>query len=107
MTRESPEIPLACSLSDPELRDREATLLAEFKSGVISSEELPDGYVFRIPGDKKWIAVVAELIAEERECCPFLTFTLTVSSQMGPVDLRVTGPVGVKDFLRGVLIGPK
>jgi hypothetical protein len=86
------------------LRDREATLLAEFKSAVISIQELPDGYVFRVPGDKRWIAVVAELIAAERECCPFLAFTIVVPSNMGPVDVRVTGLVGVKDFLRTVLV---
>jgi hypothetical protein len=107
MTREFGDIPVACSLSDAELRDREATLLARFKSAVITTEELPDGYVFRIPGDKKCIAVVAELIAAERECCPFLAFTLTFSPNKGPVDLRVTGPIGAKDFLRTVLVKPE
>jgi hypothetical protein len=104
MTCESDDITVACSLSRAGLRDREATLLARFKSAVIATEELPDGYVFRIPGDKKWIAVVAELIVAERECCPFLTFTLAVPPNMGPVDVRMTGPDGAKDFLRTVLV---
>ena len=71
----SPEdIRVACCLSDAELRKRVATLLARFESAVIATEELPDGYVFRVPGDKKWMGVVWEAIVAERECCPFLTF---------------------------------
>jgi len=50
------EIPVVCTLSDAELRKREATLLAEIKSAVIATEEL--NYASRIPGDRKWLAVV-------------------------------------------------
>ena len=67
------EIPVACCLSDEELRNREATLLAEFKSALVTTEELSDGYLSRIPGDKKWIAIAAELIVLSRSlpalCC--------------------------------------
>ena len=57
MSPESNGVPVACSLPDAELREREATLFVQFMSGVIAMEELPDGYVFRIPGDEKWIAL--------------------------------------------------
>ncbi len=53
MMRESDDITVACRLPDAELREGKATLLEQFKSGVIATEELPDGYVSRIPGDKK------------------------------------------------------
>jgi hypothetical protein len=96
------EIPVACCLSDEELRNREATLLAQFKAGLIGSEELHDGYVFRVPGDKKWIALVSELIVAERECCPFLKFELSMEPGMGPVSVRMTGPDGTKEFLRSI-----
>jgi hypothetical protein len=65
--------------------------------------ELPDGYAFRVPGDKKWIAVVAELIVAEHECCPFLTFELAAEPNTGPVIVRVIGPAGTKDFLKTML----
>jgi hypothetical protein len=74
-----------------------------FKSAVVATEELPDGYVFRVPGDKKRIALVCELIVAERECCPFLTFEVTAQPNMGPVSVRVTGPAGTKDFLKVIL----
>ena len=56
--------------------NREATLLAPLKSALVTTEEVSDGYLFRIPGDKKWIRLAAELIVAERECCPFLRFEL-------------------------------
>jgi hypothetical protein len=100
---EMPDVPVACRLSDGELRQREATLLAQFKSAVTRTEELADGYVFRIPGAKKWLAVVSDLILAERECCPFLKFELTVEPNLGPLTLRVTGPDGTKEFLKPIL----
>ena len=102
-TTMSEDIRVACSWSDAELRKRVAKLLARFESSVIATEELPDGYLFRVPGDKKWMGVVWEAIVAERECCPFLTFELTAQSNMGPVSVRVTGPAGTKDFLKTIL----
>lgn len=96
-------LPVACCLSDAELRNREATLLAQFRSALINTGEIEDGCAFRVPGDRKCLAVVADLILAERQCCPFLTFQLTAEPTMGPVTLRVTGPVGTKEFLRTIL----
>ena len=98
------EIPVACCLTDEELRNREATLIAQFRSALIATEELADGYQFRIPGDKRWLAVAAELIAAERECCPFLRFELTAEPAMGPVTVRMTGRSGTKEFLKSILV---
>ena len=95
--------PISCSLTTTVVRDREATLLAEFRSGVIETEELQEGYAFRLPGDGEWIGLTAELIVAERECCPFLAFEVSAPPNMGPVIVRVTGPPGAKEFLRMVL----
>jgi hypothetical protein len=107
MKQSSDDIPVACCLSTAEFREREATLLAHFRSAVIGTDELPDGYAFRLPADGKWIAVVVELIVAERECCPFLTFELAARPNRGPVIVRVTGPAGTKDFLRTILCKPE
>ncbi len=37
------EIPVACCLSDEEMRNREATLLAQFKSALVTTGEVSDG----------------------------------------------------------------
>jgi hypothetical protein len=99
--------PTACSLTTVELRDREATLLAQFRSAVIETEELQEGYAFRLPGDGEWIGLIAELIVAERECCPFLAFEVAALPNMGPVIVRVTGPAGTKEFLKTVLCKPE
>jgi hypothetical protein len=53
MKHGSDDMPIACGLTSAELREREATLLAQFKSAVTETEELPDGYAFRVPGGGK------------------------------------------------------
>jgi hypothetical protein len=96
MKHGSDEMPIACCLTSAELRERGAALLG---SAVIEIQELPDGYAFRVPGNGKWIEIIAEMIVAERECCPFLTFELVAQPNMGPVIVRVTGPAGGKEFL--------
>jgi hypothetical protein len=101
----STNLPVMCSLSDAEKRKREATLLARFKSGVAAFEELSQGYSFRLPGGEEWLALIAELMIAERECCPFLTFQLTAAPQMGALTVRITGPDGTKEFLKTAFVG--
>jgi len=104
MTREVEDTPITCLLTSEELRTREATLLAQFRSAVVSTEDLANGYAFRVRGDAKSIVVTAELIVAERECCPFLMFEFAAYPKMGPVVVRMTGPNGTKEFLKGVFV---
>jgi hypothetical protein len=97
-------LPVMCTLADSEMHERDASLLARFKSGVIAAEELADGYSFCLAGDGKWLAIVAELIIAERECCRFLKFELLADPQMGPLTVRITGPDGTKAFLKTALV---
>jgi hypothetical protein len=63
--------------------------------------DLPDGLAFRFPADA--YATVVRFVAGERLCCPFLTVTLELSPERGPLELRLTGPAGIKDFIRAEL----
>ena len=99
--------PIACSLTTAELRDREARVLAQFRSAVIETEELQNGYAFRLSGDGEWIGLIAELMVAERECCPFLAFEVIALPNKGPVIVRVTGPAGTKEFLKTLLCTPE
>jgi hypothetical protein len=81
-----------------EQRGRYETLRAKLEAAVISVAELGDGYGLRmrdgaIPPDE-----LVEWIGFEQKCCPF--FTLTASEQSGSLILLITGPTGVKDFIR-------
>jgi hypothetical protein len=94
-------MPTACSLTTTELCDRETMLLSQFRSAVVETEELQDGYAFRLPGES--IRLAAKLIAVERECCPFLAFGLVAQPNKGQLIVRVTCPIGTKEFLRAIL----
>jgi len=98
-------IPIACVLTEPERRQREATLIAQFRSGVTSITELADGYAFELPGEQKWLSLVSELMIAERECCPFLAFQLMAAPAMGILTLRISGPEGSKAFLKTLMLG--
>ena len=100
------KVSTACSLTTEELRNREATLLALFRSAVLEIEELQEGFAVRLPGDGKSIRLTAELMVAERECCPFLTFEISALPNMGPVIVRVVGPAATKEFLRTILCKP-
>jgi hypothetical protein len=63
--------------------------------------ELPDGIAFRFPAEE--FDSVAQFVARERLCCPFLGFSLELTPERGPLWLRLTGPEGAKDFIRAEL----
>ncbi len=99
----SRELPIACTLSDAQLRLREATLLAQFIAEATVFEELEEGYGFRIPGGTKQLELVLELMSAERECCRFLAFNLYAAPDRGPLSLQISGPTGTKEFLKSLL----
>lgn len=96
-------LPLVCSLTTRELHDRVGKLLAQFRSALVETEELQDGYTVRLPGDADSLLCAGNVIVAERECCPFLAFELVAEPNKGPVIVRVTGPSGTKEFLRTIL----
>ncbi len=90
--------PIACNLGAiPDAdRPRYFALRAQVLAAVESAAEIDDGFTLRVGGD---IVSLAEWIAFERLCCPFLSFRLAVEGA-GPVRLELGGAEGVKDFLR-------
>jgi hypothetical protein len=93
------QLPVACSLTDPELRERRSGVLARLAEAVQARRELADGLAFRFAPESATLALLAEVIDLERQCCPFLRFQLTLEPGGGPVWLELTGPEGTKDFL--------
>lgn len=62
--------------------------------------ELPDGYAFTLDGKAISLPEVAEWISLERLCCPFLTLQISASGNQNNWVLKLTGPEGVKVFLK-------
>lgn len=93
------DTPIACSLSAPELRERERTILAGLRAHARRVVERPDGYVLELTPSDEAIAAATALIQLERRCCPFLRFTLTVEPAGAGVELALTGASGVRELL--------
>jgi hypothetical protein len=58
---------------------------------------LPSGYAIRFPPDA--LESVTRFVANERKCCPFISFELTLAPADGPLWLRMTGPEGTRRVL--------
>jgi hypothetical protein len=93
-------IPLACVPGAIPAGGRDAhfeLLTRLFTTAARERRGLPDGYAYRFDADA--LGDLARWIANERRCCPFLTFTVELSPNDGPLWLRLTGPDGTQSFL--------
>ncbi|HUR41914.1 MAG TPA: hypothetical protein VM240_12195 [Verrucomicrobiae bacterium] len=81
-------------------RHREVTRELLLQAGA--PRELPDGFAFAVGVDRASLELAAEFVSRERLCCPFLAFR--IEADRGPdAWLTLTGPSGVKPFLRAEL----
>lgn len=97
------DMPIACTLSTTEQAARRDHISREVLAHVREITELPDGYVVHVDGHPDRVRALAEFVAFEHACCPFLRFRLDVESGGGPARLHLTGPGETKAFLRTVL----
>ncbi|HEU4401403.1 MAG TPA: hypothetical protein VFT43_04805 [Candidatus Polarisedimenticolia bacterium] len=93
------DLPVACTLSDADWRERRSRVLEKVLGRVQERRPLEDGYALRFATDDVVLAELLQLIQLERQCCAFLRFRLTVEPGGGPVWLELTGPPGTKSFL--------
>ena len=94
-------IPIACDIAaiPAAERSQHAARIADWRCRIQESVELADGFSFRFTPDTPLLLTLAEFIARERLCCPFFRFQIELEPG-GPLWLRLSGPAGVKDFLR-------
>ena len=86
------------ALSESE-RHRHRDLLQRLRPAANDIQEVADGYRFHLNGSSVTLVEVAEWVALERRCCPFLAFQLQTSGGESTIVLSVTGPDGVKSFI--------
>lgn len=101
------QLALFCDMTvfSAEERERHIAAIGQMLAAVREAQEIADGYAFRFEPDAEVLLKLAQFIAGERLCCPFLNFDLRVEAEGGPVWLRLIGPEGVKEFLRIELSG--
>jgi len=93
-------LPISCALPADQLAERSAELKGGLFASVEETHELPDGMAYRFPGTDTILRALFEFVTEERICCTFLRFDLTAEPGQGPIWLRLTGPVGAKEFIQ-------
>jgi hypothetical protein len=94
------DVNFACRVDvfDDVERARYEALRTAMKAAVAECHELPNGYAIRLASDPDLFRDVAEWVALERRCCPFLALGLEWSMNDN-VWLNVTGGPSVKAFL--------
>lgn len=100
MSAVTPTPALACVPSAIPADERQAHLqLARdlFTRRATQRMPLPEGCSFRF--DAGDFADVVRFVANERECCPFLTFQVELAAQSAALWLRMTGPKGTREIL--------
>ena len=85
------------AIPEAERSSHVALASALFVERVLERRDLADGYAFRFEADA--VVDLARFVMNERRCCPFLSFEISVASDGGPVWLRMTGPDGARELL--------
>ena len=99
-------LPIACTLSGPDLAKRRAGLFADLSRRRQEARWLVEGITLRYSSEPGTLALLAEFIQLESQCCPFLRFRLTVEPGGGPIRLELTGPAGTRELLAREIGGP-
>jgi hypothetical protein len=92
----------ACNMGalSPVERVRHLANTAQLIKTVRAVQEQDQGYSLRFANKSATILQVAKFVALERLCCPFFDFALEVRAGADSVALEITGPEGIKDFIR-------
>ena len=72
-----------------------------FRERCRERQDIPNGYAFRF--DAAAFEDVARFVGNERRCCPFLSFTIELAPDPGPLWLRISGPPRTRAFLEAEL----
>jgi hypothetical protein len=94
---------LACCLQNQDFRIQ-ANASKEILKLARSTEEIEGGFRFSFDASSNSLRLLCELIDAERQCCPFLIFTLEVPAHQNAFVLRIAGPSGTVEFIRSHFI---
>ncbi|MDP1817782.1 MAG: hypothetical protein Q8K92_25215 [Leadbetterella sp.] len=91
---------MACKLTSAEFRERKETVIANLKKEIVEKKELKNGIKYTFKDSDETINMLTDFIKTERQCCDFFNFEVSVSAEKKYVYLALTGPKGVKDFIK-------
>jgi hypothetical protein len=95
-------VPIACSLTPSELRDRGASFRTLAAAHLVRATRTPDGATLEFrDADGTVEPAVRELARAEKACCPFFEFSIT--SEAGVVRLEVSAPEDGQAFVDAII----
>lgn len=96
------DLVFACDMSAmaPHERRDHQNVVREIFSAVSAIDDVADGYAFEVPATAELLVRTGEFLTLERLCCPFLSFTIKLPPSAASFRLLVTGPEGVRPFIR-------
>lgn len=99
------EPPLACNAGTfTESERRQWRQVGERLLGSARSRrDLANGYAFEFDPAPETLSDLAQFVAFESRCCPFVDFTIQVPSGARPTVFEMTGGDGVKEVLAAEL----
>jgi len=102
MNSKTSDTPLVCNMDvfTPTEREDHIQSTTQLHQSAQSIHEVENGYEFTFPNESEMITGLGKFISNERLCCPFLEFTLKITSNNAHVSLLLTGPQGTPEFLR-------
>lgn len=104
MPEKDPETTVACALSADEARERAENVRGDLAAEYSGFEEAEDGLTVLFEGADETLRTVATFVANERQCCSFAEFTISVSPPFETTRLRITGPDGTVQLFRDGLV---
>jgi hypothetical protein len=92
---------LACELSalSADQRRRRGELAEAIFASAVEVRDLAAGCAFQFEREQALERRLAELIALERLCCPFLTMETRVDEAADRLVVEITGGPGVREFI--------
>jgi MerR family copper efflux transcriptional regulator len=84
------ELPIACSLTPDAAAERMAEWREVAAKALVDKSSIDGGVRLRFRRDDQVHAALNDLVAAERECCPFLDLDIRTSD--ATIELDVTGP---------------
>jgi hypothetical protein len=84
--------PIACNLTEAQMRERRLEVLEPFRAQTHRSELLPNGIAYTLEISQDTLVNLAQLVDLERRCCPFLSFAIIIKAADSAIRLEITGP---------------
>lgn len=96
--------PIACKLTDRALRERLDALRTGLFARTQSVQQGDNSITFMFAGTDELVKNLTQFVVLERQCCPFLHFTLDIPPEPGDVKLVLSGNDTTRTFIQDTFV---